>query len=153
MTKMGTIYKLTDGTNDYYGFSTIYLRQKLACMYGNLKKGKNTCYNCILESDSPTDIIVLEEDVAKEDSAERLRWYMKNYDCVNKKIPGRTRSHYYYDNREKILAKQSVDKKQYYIKNRDKIKERSSKYYYEKVRPLKNTDTPKDTPAILLDFS
>ena len=52
------------------------------------------------------------------------RWYIENYSCINKNIPGRTKQEYLADNRELILAYN----KEYDKINRDKIKARVKKY-------------------------
>lgn len=51
--------------------------------------------------------------------------HIKNNNCVNKCIPGRTKEEYYQDNKEQILE----HGKQYYENNKEYIAERSKKYY------------------------
>jgi len=51
--------------------------------------------------------------------------YIRNWECVNKIIPGRTLKEYRNDNKEQI----SEQKKQYYNDNKDKILERQKQYY------------------------
>ena len=59
--------------------------------------------------------------------------YIREMDCINKNIPGRTSKQYRIDNKDEIKQY----KKQYYIENKDKINEYQSKYqskYYTENR-------------------
>ena len=55
----------------------------------------------------------------------REGYYIKNNDCVNKNIAGRTIKEWYEDNKEKLLKQQ----KQYYVDNKEKIQQNSIRYY------------------------
>ena len=69
--------------------------------------------NCIIE--------LIEEKkpcIDKNEQAKLEGSYIRTLECVNKNIPGRTRQEYETDNKEKIKA----NKKQFYEKNKKKIK-------------------------------
>jgi hypothetical protein len=85
---------------------------------------------------------------SREELEAREGYYIRNYDCVNKNIPGRTNKEYYYYNKDKIL----VSCKKYYNDNKDEILEYCKKYYnnnkdeileYRKKYREKNDDTIK----------
>ena len=56
---------------------------------------------------------------SREELESREGYYIRNYDCINKNIPCRTKKEYYNDNKDEIKEY----KKEYYKDNKDKIKE------------------------------
>jgi hypothetical protein len=62
---------------------------------------------------------------SREELEAREGYYIRNYDCVNKNIPGRTKKEYYNDNKDEIL----VSCKKYYKDKKDEILEYRKKYY------------------------
>ena len=68
----------------------------------------------------------------------------KTNNCVNKRIAGRTKQEYYFDNQDKInqyyidnQAKIKQYQKQNYINNQDKIKKQMKQYYIDNQAKLK----------------
>lgn len=119
----GKIYKLvSDHTDEIYIGSTIQkLSQRLSKHACDFRKGNNGC-TCKKLFDLGDVKIVLIENVpcnSKEELYKRERHYIETTNCVNKYIPGRTNAENYQDKKEEI----SKQKKEYYIKNNDKIKE------------------------------
>ena len=121
----GKIYKIVNDVNDkvYYG-STI---QKLCVrMCGHRAKHSN-CMSKNIGVDLKECKIILVENIicnSKEELLKRERWYIENNECVNKRIPGRTKKEYRQANKEKIAKK----RKQYNEKNKAKMSEKSKKY-------------------------
>jgi hypothetical protein len=73
------------------------------------------------------DILLLENVNAtnKDELRTREAYYIRNLECVNKKIECRTHKEYCNDNKDKIKDK----KKEYYNNNKDKIKDKKKEYY------------------------
>ena len=109
----GKIYKVVCGeTNRIYIGSTINL---LKYRLSKHKVLNNSC-RC---NDFINPTIHLLEDYSCNNRKElelRERYYIENTDCVNIKIPSRTKKEWYLDNAEKY--------KQYYIDNAEKLKEK-----------------------------
>jgi hypothetical protein len=151
----GKIYKIVSDNSDkvYYGSTTQkYLSTRLAGHKNNYKKhlAKQFRYVTSFEVLKDADVrIVLVESYPCADCNElmaRERYYIENYDCVNKVIPGRTKKEYYWDNKEennKTCAKYYQSHKEqiksnvreYYLKNKDAICQRS-KLYREKHKEI-----------------
>jgi hypothetical protein len=60
----------------------------------------------------------------KEQLHARERFYIESNDCLNKRIPGRTKKEYYADNVEKF----NEHNKKYNAENSEKIKEQCKQY-------------------------
>ena len=112
------IYKIIDNiTDEIYIGSTCYpnLARALASSVENYKSYlkdnlRSYCsYFKIFENndDDDYDIILLENFPcnSKDELNARLKYYIKNNECVNKKIMGRTKKEYNEDNKEKLLKK------------------------------------------------
>ena len=128
----GKIYKLIDNTNgnEYYG-STIqdlkkrksrhvtaykrYLNKKTNYVITSYVIIKNNNYEIYLVEDFPCN--------SKNELETREAYYIRNNNCVNKFIPCRTQKEwakqYYIDNKEKLKENHT----QYRINNKEKIKE------------------------------
>ncbi len=130
----GKIYKLVCNiTGDVYYGSTI---QSLAVRkgghiqdyknYKNEKRPYITSFKIIENGDY--DVILVENFPCKnkEELHARERYYIDNFECINKYKPGRTPAQYYTDNKIKIIGQV----KQYREENKEKIQE-SKKQYYE----------------------
>ena len=102
----GKIYKITSLHTDkcYVGSTTLkYLSSRLGGHKQDLKRGKNVSSKYILEFGN-CKIVLLElyPCNSKDELLARERYYIENFDCVNKKIPGRTMKEYVEDNKECI---------------------------------------------------
>jgi hypothetical protein len=125
--KVGKIYKLIDNTNGniYIGSTTQILNQRLSkhkCDYKSYLNGKHNCvtsFEIIKNNDYRIEIIkyVIYKD--KIELHQRERYYIENNDCINKYIPLRNSKQYYIDNKEYIKE----HNKQYIIDNKERIKE------------------------------
>ena len=126
---IGIIYKLTDNTDRvYYGSTTQVITRRL-----NQHKISNVCTSKIMDKDS-MQIECLEQyyfdtDMDyKELLKKREAHYIRNFECINQVIPGRTekeyRKEYHEKNREQIKER----KKEYHQKNREQIKEKKKEW-------------------------
>ena len=71
---------------------------------------------------------------SKEELEAREGYYIRNYDCVNKVIPNRTKKEYYCDNKDKILEYF----KEYYNDNKDKVLKHNRQYYNDNKDKVKD---------------
>lgn len=150
------IYKLWSPSKNlvYYGSTTQLLCQRLAHHQQDYNKFKNNNYHYvtafkILEcEDYKIELVENYPCNNKEQLARKEGEYMKNNECVNKCIAGRTDKEYYEDNKEKLLEyskkyaeshkedKAEYDKK-YYEDNKEKKRE-YHKNYMREYRKLQN---------------
>jgi hypothetical protein len=149
----GKIYKLygikEDGSIlNYYGSTTVNLRVRLAGHIQDHKRNKNNSSKQIIETNN-YEIMLLENYPCnnKEELHSREQYYILNNECVNKIIPLQTYKEYYEKNKDKIKIyyKENIDKikeikKEYNEKNKDKINE-NKKEYYEKNKDKINEKT------------
>jgi hypothetical protein len=151
----GKIYKIecNETGQVYYGSTTRKLCERVADHRSECRmwlKGKvDKCQSFdIIERGNYSYSLV--EDCScerKEQLHARERFYIKNNECVNKRIPGRTmkewreenkdvltekKKEYYNENKEKINEK----KKEYYNENKEKINEKKKEYYNENKEKL-----------------
>ena len=130
--KNGKIYKIEslEGNCIYYGSTAQpQLCKRMAQHRANYKRyihgGQYICSSKVLKYDDAK--IYLVEHYAcnsKEELHAREGYYIKNFDCVNKQIPGRDKKEYYDDNKEYILK----EKKIYYEINKKHITKYQEKY-------------------------
>lgn len=143
----GKIYKIesTLGDKVYYGSTTKqYLCQRMTKHRTDYNRWLNDKMNLITvfklfeEYGLENCKIILVENCPCESRDElhaREAYYIRNFECVNKYVPGRTDKEYYQDNKNKIIErtkqyyenhknKQLETMKQYYENNKNKILER-----------------------------
>ena len=150
----GKIYKIesTLGNMVYYGSTTKkYLSQRMTThrnhynYWLNGKMNNVTAFKLFKEYGIENCKIILVENYpceSKDELTARESHYIRNFECVNKVIPDRTRKEYLADNKDKLLEKA----KEYRKVNKDKIKEYYEgrkdirKEYYEdnKIKLLEN---------------
>ena len=118
----GKIYRIVcnDTGKQYIGSTTSPLTIRL-CQHRKLMKDgrsgsskevlKKGNYNIILLEDYPCD--------KKEHLLARERYYIETMECVNKKIPLRTRHEWYEENKDVYIARQMI----WNNNNKDKLKE------------------------------
>jgi len=137
--KIYKLYSLHDPSKIYIG-STV---QSLA----KRKGGHKNDYQRFLKGNRPSitsfqiielgevKIELIEEVVC--DNKEQLHkieaGYIRDFDCVNKIIPGRTLKEYQDENKEAIQTRMY----QYRIDNKEKIKEQNKKYYIDNKENIK----------------
>ena len=154
------IYKLYSPSKNivYIGSTTQILCKRLVEHLSKYKAYKNDNSKNYLTSFLVLDCedykIELLEDYAcnnKQQLEKKEGEYIKNNECVNNRIAGRSRQEYYIDNADELReqAKQynNVNKekikehsKQYRITNADKIKERKKQYRINNIDKIKEYD-------------
>ena len=142
--KNGKIYKITDiaYTKMYIGSTC----QPLSKRFTNHKKdykvwkdGKShkvSSYEIFDEfgiENCKIELIENYECNCKDELLKKEGEHIKNNDCVNKVIPGRTIKEYRIDNKEKIKE----HNKEYYIDNKEKIKEHNKEYRIDNKEKIK----------------
>ena len=130
----GQVFKVSNGELDYYGSTTINLRQKLACIKYNALSGKNRITEPLFQS-GKVDIYLV-ENCPVESMKEREKHYILNEPNINLRVPHRGRREYYEANKTKILEGMKEQKKKYYEKNKDIIKKKNLERYYAKKAEL-----------------
>lgn len=143
----GKIYKIVDlETDDCYVGSTCEptlarrLAKHISC-YKCFEKGKGhfvSSYTILKNGNY--DIQLIEEYPCenKMQLHSREGYWIKELNCINKKIAGRSKKEFYNDNKDKIKEYNQTNKnkrKEYLEKNKEKIaivKKQYDKQYYEK---------------------
>ena len=129
------IYKIIDNTNGniYIGSTTQKLTQRLGEHTRQYKKYFNEKFRYVSSFDiiknGNYEIILIEEVNCnnKEQLHKIERMHIEANECVNLRIPSRTKKEYYNANREEIIEKQ----KEYYKANIEEIKEYKKQYSKE----------------------
>ena len=120
------VYSEEDETKVYYGSTKTRLCNRLSQhkydyqKYLNKERTYITSFEIIKLGKVKIELV---EECFLSKLKEREAYYIKNFACVNKRIPGRTKKEYYLDNEEKMKAYY----KQWTKDNRDKI----NKKYHE----------------------
>jgi hypothetical protein len=135
------IYKIISYSHPeiiYFGSTTQQLCRRLQAHKTSFKCGKNTSSSELMKYDDAK--IFLIEDYPcenKEQLTKKEGEYIKNNECINKRIAGRTNKEWYNDNKDKIKEHNEVNKitiaerkKKYRTVNKQKISE-NMKVYYE----------------------
>ena len=128
----GRIYRILDNTNGnvYYGSTTQEINKRLIhhktnyIRYLDGKYGYTTSFGIIKNNDYNFELVEEKYLETKRDLHERERYYIENFDCVNKNVPCRTNKEWRNDNKEKVKDY----KTDYHIKNKEKIKKRDAEY-------------------------
>ncbi len=138
------IYKVVDNCHNecYYGSTIQPLSKRMGQHREKYHKYKNDDFSYItvfslfdkygLEN-CKIELVENYECKSKEELHQREAYYIKNNDCVNKFIPGRTKSEWREDNKEYLKEVKKED----YINNKEKVLERSKKRYEEKKEEIK----------------
>jgi hypothetical protein len=134
------IYKIVDinYTKTYYGSTTQKLSQRMALHRSCYKKNKlATSANSIFDEfgvDNCKIELVEEVNCSNKDQLLRIEGkYIKENECVNKRIAGQTHKEYVENNKEKIKA----IKKEYANKNKEKINAHQKEYAEKNKDKLK----------------
>ena len=131
----GKIYCIRSFQTDdvYIGSTTQTLAQRLGkhkVSYKLYLKGKGkyvTAYKILKYHDYYIELITLYPCSCKAELEAEEGKFIREWNCVNKTIIGRTQKQWRFDNREKLKEQ----KKQYYIDNIDKKKEYDKQYYID----------------------
>jgi len=142
MTKEGYVYKLVSLNSDkeYIGSTFQSLTKRLIghrCTYKQYLTGKRKhCVSSfeVLE-DGDVDIVLLEvvPNTTKKELEEREKFYIQSNQCVNKNVPRRTREEWIEDNKERCAQ----SKKEWRVKNLEKMKELDRKRWIENKEHIK----------------
>jgi len=131
----GIVYKLYNEGGVYYGSTITSLSQRLA-----QHKSQKCSSRILFDPKFSNPKIELIEEFYYDDIKElrdREAYYIENLECVNKRIPNRTKKEtqkaYYDNNKDKILQ----NKKKIRKKNKDKIGQYNKKYYEENKETMK----------------
>ena len=127
----GQIYKLWSpqgNDNEIYIGSTV---QPLYKRKNTHKASKNCSSKILFEKYDDIRIELIEYFPCnnKQELGKKEGFYIRNNDCINKNIAGRTEKEYYEDNKEKI--------KEYLQDNKEKIKEQKKEYYEDNKDKIK----------------
>jgi len=132
----GKIYKIVCRTTGqvYYGSTNTTLNRRLNNHKSDYKCGRNLSSKLVLENNN-FEIILVEDYPCDNRKELELRegFYIRNNDCVNKQITGRTQKQYDDDNKEKIKLR----KKQYSIDNKERLNQRCKQYHIDNKERLK----------------
>lgn len=128
----GIIYKIYDNTNGnlYYGSTSQKLSRRIALHRAIYKNGGNCSSGEIIKNGDYSYSLV--EEVEFENKLilhQRERYYIENFDCINKNIPSRTPKEYLEANKER--------KQEYYQANQKKRQETSRQYYHANKEKVK----------------
>jgi len=104
--KNAKIYMIKSPENDkvYIGSTTYTLRQRLQSHYKDLRRNKYCTAQDLLMTGN-YEMLLIEKypcDNSRE-LKERERFFIENFNTINKVIPLQTQKEYYYKNREKLL--------------------------------------------------
>jgi hypothetical protein len=175
----GKIYRIICNVTgkQYIGATTTTLSARLS-QHKKLFSTNKTCLSREVIEAGDYAIYLIEDCPCerKEQLLSRERYFIETTDCVNKKIPLRTKYEWYMDNRDEVIRKQllwnmqnpdktKIYKQTYNVKNKP-IKNENIKLNVSDTLSLDeeyrnfvinqnfvlNTDTPTDTPDILPDI-
>ena len=126
------IYKLWSPSQNlvYIGSTTQKLSQRKTAHVSDFKKWKNGKYNfvtsfTILEfEDHRIELIENYPCNNKEELLKREGYYIKELDCVNKCVSGRTQKEYYQDNKEELAKKH----KEYRNEHKEELAKKNKEY-------------------------
>lgn len=119
----GKIYKIVGSGLTYYGSTKDTLEVRL----GNHKCYNNKCSSKQIIDLGDYEMILIElyPCNSRLELETREGYYIKNNECINKVIAGRTKKDYYNNNINKIIEK----RKQYYIDNKIKYQNKHKNDY------------------------
>ena len=150
------IYKIFSYENDevYYGSTIDTLSRRMTghrTMYKKYKEGKSnnnyTSFKIIELTSAKIELVENYPCNSKEELLQREGYYIKNNNCVNKNIPGRTPKEYCEENKEqrkeynKVYYEQNKEHKKEYRKkygeaNKEKHKKYMKEYHQRKKKEL-----------------
>ena len=120
------IYQITclETGEVYYGKTSKELRVRI---WGhNIKYSTCTSKRIIERGNYKVDIL---ETCDESNSVEREGYYIRNFDCVNRCTPGRSKAEYHFDNKEHIKEWNETYQKKWYIENKIKKNNQANEWY------------------------
>ncbi len=140
----GKIYRIVDsGYNKcYYGSTTVTISKRMAGHRGTFKTfmatnaGSNfTVFKIFTDygvENCKIELVELYPCSSKAELEAREGYYIRNNECVNKIIAGRSPLEYYHDHKERIDA----SSRQYKIDNKEALKQKGKEYYLKHKEAL-----------------
>ena len=123
---------MESGNLTYYGSTTQALSKRKSKHKSGFKKwlGDETAqytssYELFKIEEPEITLVETFPCKSKEELLAREKYYIKHNECVNQKLPQRSKSEYYKDKKEDILKKREI----YYNNYQDAIKEVRCEYY------------------------
>ena len=127
--------------------------------YTQYKKGANYSYTSFILFDKygiencKIELVELYPCDSKEELNRREGHWIKNEECVNKSVAGRTRKEYYRDNIEYEIARKKTpqarqQQQEYRERNREKIREFDRAFYQNHKEQLKEKRVVKINCAV-----
>ena len=139
----GKLYTIRSHQTDkvYVGSTTQVLSVRMGGHRANFKLYNNgggtnyvSSFELLTYDDAYIELIELYPCNSKTELDRGEGVYIRQMDCVNKNIAGRTMAEYYQDNKEQIKQYYQDNReeiKQYYQDNREQIVERKKQYYQD----------------------
>lgn len=96
--------KSQDHEQVYIGSTTYTLKQRLQSHFKDLRRNKYCTAQDLLKTDN-YEMILIEEFPCNtmNELKQRERFFIENFNTINKVIPLQTQKEYYYKNRDKLL--------------------------------------------------
>jgi len=106
-----------------------YIGSTVQPLYKRLHQHKTKNNFCSSNSLINPEIFLIENVCcnSKEELLSIERKFIETMDCINKRVPNRTKKQHYKDNKEEINKKA----KEYHYLNKEKILERKKNFYYD----------------------
>ena len=126
------IYKLWSPSQNlvYIGSTTQKLSQRKTKHVSDFKSWQNgkmnfvTSFSVLEFEDHRIELIENYPCNSKEELLKREGYYIKELDCINKCVSGRTQKEYYQDNKEELAKKH----KEYYQNNKEELAKKKKQY-------------------------
>ena len=139
------IYKIYSYENDdvYYGSTCETLSRRMSGHRGQMKlykEGKcnyTTSFKILELTSAKIELVENYPCNSKEELLQREGYYIRNNNCVNKQIAGRTKKEYHQQNKEHINEWHKEYNKQYHQENKEHIKEQKKEYYQQNKEHIK----------------
>ena len=136
----GRIYSIRSHqtTELYIGSTTQALSMRLSGHRRHYKKYLNTTFHYVTSfkilqyNDAYIELLFEREFESKDALQQKEGEYIRDMECVNKQIAGRTKKEYYEDNKD-VLAE---NKKEYIKQNKALVSERKHTYYESNKKEL-----------------
>ena len=129
----GKIYKITNEDMPglvYYGSTICNLNKRLGNHKYDIKRSNNSSKILFNTENYKIELVELYPCENRKELCEREGWYIRNNDCINKNISGRTTKEYQKENSELYKEYQKEYGKEYYNLNKNIINEKAK----EKVK-------------------
>ena len=136
------IYKIYDNTNSnvYYGSTYNLLRVRMQGHRTTAKTNRGCeSKQIILNGNYSYSMVEPYPCNSKQELRTRERYWIENYDCVNKRVPGRTKKEWIQLNKENIKEYKAV----YYTDNKEELSKKKVEYNSKNKEKIKEKKTTK----------